>query len=577
MDDASSKEALQALRLLLLTVESTSAESEQLRELLLGQYELDELSALRKLLFGEQLRQIAELQRRLDDAKIRSREVSRILPEAIILRAARDKHLVKALSPVFEEAFLSLLRREPRKFAESIAPVIGPAVRRSIQLALAQLLQSLNQTLDYALSIKGWSWRWEAFRTGKPFAEVVISHTLLYRVEQVFLIHRKTGLLLQHVVAGSIQFQDPDLVSGMLTAIKDFVQDSFGETERGLETLQLGDLAVWIEQGPHAILAVVIRGIAPQSYRAVLQDSLEGIHVEYGYLLDEFDGDAAAFESCRPQLERCLQMQLKTSPASTNKAVPALLAVLGFILVSIVVFVVWSIYGRYRFEDLVRRVDAVPGIVVLSAERREGKYFISGLRDRLADEPQVADASVVVSWEAFQSYEPEIVRRRLLSMLQLPRTVIMEFRDGMPRFTGWARRQWLVRAQEVVTAIGVDKADFSGVVDLDSVRERLEARELYFSSGTQLVDGQRIDAIVSDLKLLDEAKKAFGIRVEILGYADRRTGTKRVNLWLSTARAQRIRDMLVAEGIDPALLEARADKDFLEQRKVKLRVFLLQE
>jgi len=141
---------------------------------------------------------------------------------------------------------------------------MGPAIRKAISSALSGMIESFNQTLSYSVSVRGLRWRLEALRTGKSFAEVVLMHTLLYRVEQVFLIHKKTGLLLQHVSAVPGAVQDADMVSGMLTAIQDFVHDSFSSRRSDeLETLQVGDLTVWIEQGPLAILAGVIRGNAP--------------------------------------------------------------------------------------------------------------------------------------------------------------------------------------------------------------------------------------------------------------------------------------------------------------------------
>ena len=89
------------------------------------------------------------------------------------------------------------------------------------------------------------------------------------RVEQVLLIHRPTGLKLEHCFAPTVAYQDPEMVSGMLTAIQDFVRDSFsappGET---LDSLRVGDLEVWVEQGPHATIAAVIRGHAPASLRS---------------------------------------------------------------------------------------------------------------------------------------------------------------------------------------------------------------------------------------------------------------------------------------------------------------------
>jgi OOP family OmpA-OmpF porin len=58
-----------------------------------------------------------------------------------------------------------------------------------------------------------------ALRTGTSFAEVVLLNTLLYRVEQVFLIERESGLLLQHVRSAAVRTEDADMVAGMLTAI----------------------------------------------------------------------------------------------------------------------------------------------------------------------------------------------------------------------------------------------------------------------------------------------------------------------------------------------------------------------
>ena len=51
------------------------------------------------------------------------------------------------------------------------------------------------------------------------------------------------------------------MVSGMLTAIQDFVQYSFDpQSEQALNTIHVGDLTVIIEQGPLAVLAGVVRG-----------------------------------------------------------------------------------------------------------------------------------------------------------------------------------------------------------------------------------------------------------------------------------------------------------------------------
>src|SRR5262249_28242743 len=142
----------------------------------------------------------------------------------------------------------------------SLFPVIGPAIRKAIAETLQRLLQAVKQAVEHSLTLRGLRRRWEALRTGRTFAEVVLRHTLIVRVEQVLLIHRETGLLLHHVYAPNILVEDGDQVSSMLTAIQHFMEDCFRVgREETVRALQVGDLTVWLETAPHAMLAAVIR------------------------------------------------------------------------------------------------------------------------------------------------------------------------------------------------------------------------------------------------------------------------------------------------------------------------------
>jgi CHASE2 domain-containing sensor protein len=158
------------------------------------------------------------------------------------------------------------------------------------------------------------------------FVEVVRLRPLMFRVEQVFLIHHQTGVLLLHVAADPTTTRDPDLIAGMLIAIQDFVQDSFRvSTDEGPETIQIGELTVWIEKGQLAVLAAVIHGNPPQIVRTLLQDTLATIHLEHANALVTFTGDVRPFETSRPHLEACLLTQ--TAP-HTRKTSPMLWLIL---------------------------------------------------------------------------------------------------------------------------------------------------------------------------------------------------------------------------------------------------------
>src|SRR5271168_5449598 len=267
----------------------------------------ERLFQLRGLLIGPEQQQIEALRQRLDDPELRSEELSKSIAEAIALRSKQDRKLQTTLQPLIEEALRISVARDPAMLATSLFPIIGEAVRKAVAHALQGLFDSLNQMLDRGFSLESWKWRFEAWRTGKSFGEVALARSLSYRVEQVFLIHRETGLLLRHVTFGDGVVEDADLVSGMLTAIQDFVRDSFGPRKSDeLEVIQVGEFKLWLQHGPLALLAAVVSGQPPPELREVFEREVEAIHRDFGPALQAFDGDASALEPTNANLQRCL-------------------------------------------------------------------------------------------------------------------------------------------------------------------------------------------------------------------------------------------------------------------------------
>ncbi len=222
-----------------------------------------ELEELRRLLLKPEQAKIEELDQRFASPELLAEQVGGVLARAVAIRGSPDDKLALVLRPIVENAIRSSVTSNPQFFADILYPVMGPAIRKSIAEALSAMIESFNYSLETTFSWKYVKWRWEAIRTGRTFSEVVMLHTLVYRVEQLFLLHRDSGLVLRHVFAPGVVVQDVDLVSGMLTAIRDFVQDSFGGGQDSLESLRVGDLGVWIEQAPHTVLAAVVRGNPP--------------------------------------------------------------------------------------------------------------------------------------------------------------------------------------------------------------------------------------------------------------------------------------------------------------------------
>lgn len=528
----------------------------------------ESLLELRNLLFGPEKVRIRQVERQLEDPHLLAAQVSRVLPEAVTLCAAQDGELVVALQSTVEDILRSSVKTKPEILIEALFPIIGPAIRKAIANAFRDLMLNFSRTLDASFSPRSIKWRWEALRTGKKFSEVALLHTLEYQVEQVFLIHRNNGLLLEHAVAQAAPSQDPDLVSGMLTAIQDFVKDSFGgsPTEE-LETLVVGDLTLWIEQGPHAVVAAVVRGNAPPEVREKLKEAVERIHRERASELVDFQGDTSVFAASRHHLEKCLEAQFKEKTADARRLSPAFWAILAILLVVLAGWAFHSWRESSRWAGFLERLEREPGIIVTKAERSGGVYRLRGLRDRLAADPKALFREagfdpdrLEPQLENYIAVEPELVQKRAEGLLKPPASVSLDFSGNTLKAVGSAPAQWIARAADQGPALpGVEAVDLSGVEDA-SFREAqrlarsIERRRLFFTVSTaQPLPDQNaaIERLIQDflsLKRWAEASQGT-VAVEIYGNVDQ-TGPNALNELLKKQRAQTARRILQEAGIE---------------------------
>jgi len=525
---------------------------------------------LRELLTGPEQRLLAEILKRLNDPVRRAEELGQALPDAIAMATARDNRVARALQPTIDTALKVSAHKNPKAIADAIFPALGPAIRKAISAALAGMVQSFNHILNQSLSWQGLKWRLEALRTRKPFAEVALLHTLVYRVEQIFLIHRHSGLLLQHAVAENIASKDPDLVSGMLTAIQDFVKDSF-DTKTGemLDTLRMdGDHSVWIEHGSEAVLAAVIRGMPPVELRSRFRDLLDRIHQLYGDRLDNFDGQTSSFAMVKPELEDALTFQSRQQRRMLSPLL-WLLPAAGLCLAA-----VWAYhaYDNHRhWKNLVSQLNAQRGIVLTTARKTAGLYYIAGFKDPLAGnvEQIVAHSGldpdrVLSHWQPFYALDETTIIERAALILKPPQTVRLMLSNGALTAQGNSTHQWVKRFRNQAAAIpGIQGYDDTMLIDsemsqLQAAIATLEQKKIYFRLGKAQLDADQ-SAPLSDalrsLKQIQSLNASMGVvvRIALIGQTDP-SGQQAFNLELSQKRAQAVLNFLIQNDIDPVNL-----------------------
>ncbi|MDR1658530.1 MAG: OmpA family protein [Deltaproteobacteria bacterium] len=596
-----------------------------------------ELDQLRKLVMGRELSQLSFLTKLLLDPSQHAQALSQVITEAILLRSQRDDKLNTVLGPTVERIFTSSVRRNPETLANQIFPVIGPAIRRSISETFMGMLQDINSTLEMSLSLRGLKWRLEAMRVKKPFSEIVLLHTLLYHVEEIYLIHAASGLVLDHLVYEGGETRDADLVAGMFTAIQDFIKDSFsfGQGDN-LDNLRFGERTIYLRRADQVYLACVVRGNPPNSLTQDLQEALELMVVDCADALDNFSGDVEPFKKARRFFEDFLNVRYQ----DTAKKPPLVIRLLPLAIIMIIgVAIGFSVFNnrteaKFRAQTVVQEeklVEAIvkanetdqenfnralallnnePGLVVTRVEpESDGKTGVVVLRDSLARDPEQILAQegaldpnrLRVISRPYVSLDSSIVQQRIQTIIDPLPTVNMEFdgERGLLTLTGSAPLGWILETREkALTIPGVLKLDASTLTDprtmaMEALVESINGTVIHFPTNKDepIPEDQPLllDAVkrISELEKL-AAEMQMNVSLIIYGHADA-TGQDRRNFELSEQRTKTVAAMLYARGSSIPIVNYGLGSQFSakgeddqpagedpESRKIELRVRLTQ-
>ena len=280
-----------------------------------------------------------------EPAKIEERLATSIVP--VLHGQVRDQgdDVAEALAPVIGPAIRHQIRDAKDDIINALYPLIGQIIGKAISEALRELTRNIDSRLRQQLNIRERFNRLASRLRGISEAELILRDSLPYSIKHIFLIHQETGILLEHLIIQGDNTGEMRSVSGMLTAIRDFVRDSFSSGEGELEEISHGDLRILLEGGQYAYIAVVLTGIEPVGYNDRINEVVHTINFQFEKKLKEFDGDMENLPEFIPILRRLTSVESETSPtAATRKPLTQLqkraigFSLVGTILLFVLIF-----------------------------------------------------------------------------------------------------------------------------------------------------------------------------------------------------------------------------------------------
>ena len=456
---------------------------------------MNDLDKLKSLLFGAEKESLDSIKDRVERPETRAVDVADILPEAIYQSHKNGDHLSVSLRAPVGECLEQAIHEDPKKYGDALYPVMGPAIRKSIMEALRAIAQQVNQAVEQSLTPQGLRWRFNAWRSGVPFGDYVVQKTLLYRVEQAYLISRENGLLMAHVHHEVASIKDSDAVSAMFTAIQDFVKESFSPDRSGrLESADMGEFTLWAVHGPHALLVCVIRGVPPKHLRADLSGILERVHFRHGEAMRTFAGDTAPLLGVEEEMEECLRFEaLHDSEKKRKVSVPMLIVLL--LLAAALSYAAFQRWGQQqRRESLADALQQTPGYYLDAVTADGPRLSVSGMRDPLALPARMVAESIGLdpaniedNTQPFQSLAPDILARRAARQFGRPDGVTFVVNGSNLLISGPSPVTWRQSVnQNLAFLAGIDSVSYQ---ESDSEREQIVREWLASPGQVDIVSG----------------------------------------------------------------------------------------
>ena len=443
---------------------------------------MNQIEQIKDILFSNEKRALDALTRRLEKRESRVADIADVLPESLGRSNVASDKLVQSLRAPVERCLKDSIARDPQNFADALFPVIGPAIRKSISEALKSFSETINQAIEEKTSIKSIRWRMQAKKAGIPYAQFLIQKKLKYRVDHAYLIQPGTGLLIADAHRSDAIRKDDDAVSAMLTAIQDFVSESFGGNEGILNMADIGEYTFLTESGPHAMLACAVNGVPPRGLRETFIENLEAIHLQFPEVLEQFDGQKTPKTLLiEPHLEDCLLEQaIETDDLdSPKKKGKSLFGVL--FMTALLAGLAWWGWQKFQINKqsnlLVSTLEQEPGIFLTDNAVKSGVIHIKGLRDNSAKQTDLIlrdlniDAEKVeINFTPFHSLDSNIIQRRISNKLTIPSDITYSLsKEGVLDFQGQVTPEFKREAQsKLQNMLGISSISYGEIVYADS-------------------------------------------------------------------------------------------------------------
>ena len=217
------------------------------------------LNKLKEILLKEERERVDAIQEQLD-----------------LLKTTFPKEYEGLINKLIEDK----IRNSQDDIVNAIFPSVGKMTKKYINLQIETLKDSIDDKFKKAFTIKDLFRNVKSSIFGVKRSEEILTSLVDFQIEEVYIIQKNSGLL-----TGSASREttiDQDVIAGMLTAIKAFVEDAFKREKEDLDSIEYGTYKIILQNFHSYYIAMAVSGILSSSDKNQLGNRL--LHFADTYL-----------------------------------------------------------------------------------------------------------------------------------------------------------------------------------------------------------------------------------------------------------------------------------------------------
>ena len=338
------------------------------------------VTRLKELLFETEARQLDQVSGRVDALYERTgtdenlkKSVATVLDGAL-KDAELNRHdsVSRALAPLIVATVSTTIDNSRDRIAEAIQPRLGAMVRGFIQSAMNDLMLSINQRIEGAISLRS-----KSRRGGLSAAELALADSQSLRIDEMYLLRRGSGELVAHwkspagpnptgVDANAAGANRDAVVSGLVAGISALAEEAFDAQQSSLRTIDMQDARIFLRGSPSYILAAKCRGMSAAPVEAAIDEQFLATLDRHKDLLaraeqpgrrGDADTDGPALKTILPALAQNLEHEFATRKAAiapqldaepAGSSLAPVYTLIGVIVLPLVAWVLWSAWTTFE-------------------------------------------------------------------------------------------------------------------------------------------------------------------------------------------------------------------------------------